>query len=59
MNENICGTCLFREICTPKYNCYHYSPADPDAEDEYVDTYIEDQRDKFYDEWWKYATEWN
>lgn len=59
MNELKCGTCLFRDICNAKYNCSHYFPAGDTAEDEFIDTYIEEQRDVFYDEWWRYATEWN
>lgn len=57
MNELNCGACLFRDICTPKYDCDHYFPADDPAEDEFIDTYIEEQRDVFYDEWWRYAAE--
>lgn len=59
MNELKCGACLFRDICTPKYDCDHYFPADDPAEDEFIDTYIEEQRDVFYDEWWRYTAEWN
>jgi len=59
MNKLKCGACLFRDICDPAYGCPHYSPADDSAEDEYIDTYIEEGRDAFYDEWWSYITQWN
>lgn len=59
MNELKCGACQFRDICSPMYDCPYYFPADGIAADEYIDTYIEEQRDVFYDEWWKYTAEWN
>lgn len=59
MNELKCGACLFRDICTSRNGCDYYFPANDLAEDEYDYTYIEEQRDMFYDEWWRYATEWN
>lgn len=59
MNKLMCGTCLFQDICTPKYGCHYYSPVDDQAEDDYIDTYIEEERYAFYDDWWKYTAELN
>ena len=48
MNEYPCRSCLFYE---------NFAPAGDDAEDEALDTYIEEQRIEFREEWYQYTSE--
>lgn len=60
MNENTCGACLFRDTCpsskTRYFACEHFYHLDECYEDS-IDSYIEDRRAEFYDEWKAYLYE--
>lgn len=57
MIEHICSTCLFYDRCTHRMACENFAPAGDDAEDEALDTYIEEQRIEFREEWYQYTSE--
>ena len=57
MNEYQCGNCLFYDKCRHRIGCDNYAPAGEAAEDEALDTYIEDRRAAFRKEWHIYACE--
>ena len=57
MNDNKCSTCLFVQVCTSRRGCDNYTPAGDDAEYEALDTYIEERRIEFHEEWRAYVPE--
>ena len=57
MTERNCRACLFYDTCTHLFACDNYTPSGEDADDEALDTYIEEQRIEFYKEWHKYTSE--
>lgn len=57
MIEHDCRTCLFFDRCTHRMACENFTPAGDDAEDEALDTYIEEQRIEFREEWYQYTSE--
>lgn len=54
MNEPKCRSCLFYDICTSHIGCDNYTPAGEQAEEEFLDTYIEDRRTEFAADWQAY-----
>lgn len=57
MSENICSTCLFFETCQNRRGCDGYYPLGDAAEDVALDTYIEERRREFHEEWYSYIRE--
>ena len=57
MIEHDCSACLFYDRCTHRMACENFTPAGDDAEDEALDTYIEEQRIEFREEWYQYTSE--
>ena len=57
MIEHICSTCLFCDKCSNRRGCDNYTPAGDDAEDAALDTYIEERRIEFHEEWYEYTSE--
>ncbi len=57
MIDHICIACLFYDKCTNRFGCDNYTPSGAAAEDVALDTYIEEQRIEFYDEWYQYTLE--
>lgn len=57
MIEYICSTCLFCDKCINRIGCDNYTPAGDDAEEAALDTYIEEQRIEFHEEWYQYTSE--
>lgn len=57
MINKICNTCLFKDICHIRRGCDNYTPAGDDAEDAQIDTYIEERRIEFADEWRIYTSD--
>lgn len=55
MIEHICSNCLFYDKCARSMSCDNYTPAGDDAEDEALDTYIEERRIEFRQEWYEYT----
>lgn len=57
MIEHDCRACLFYDRCTHSMACDNYTPAGDDAEDEALDTYIEERRTEFHEAWCWYISE--
>ena len=57
MIEHDCRACLFYDRCMHRMACENFTPAGDDAEDEALDTYIEEQRIEFREEWYQYTSE--
>ena len=57
MIEHDCRACLFYDRCTHRMACKNFTPAGDEAEDEALDTYIEEQRIEFREEWYQYTSE--
>lgn len=57
MIEHDCRTCLFYDKYTNRRGCDNYAPAGDDAENEALDTYIEERRIEFNEEWIRYTSE--
>lgn len=57
MIEHNCRTCLFYDTCHRVIACDNYTPYGEDAEEDALNTYIEDRRLEFYDEWRQYISE--
>lgn len=57
MIEHDCRACLFYDRCTHRMACENFTSAGDDAEDEALDTYIEEQRIEFREEWYQYTSE--
>lgn len=57
MNDYPCRSCLFYDKCQNRVGCDDYAPVGVDAEEEALDTYIEERRREFNDEWYKYTSE--
>lgn len=57
MIEHDCRACLFYDRCTNRMACENFTPAGDDAEDEALDTYIEERRIEFLEEWYQYTSE--
>lgn len=57
MIEHDCRACLFFDRCTHRMACENFTLAGDDAEDEALDTYIEEQRIEFREEWYQYTSE--
>lgn len=57
MIEHNCRTCLFYDTCHRSIACDNYTPYGEDAEEDALNTYIEDRRLEFYDEWRQYMSE--
>lgn len=57
MIEHDCRACLFYDRCTHQMACENFTPAGDDAKDEALDTYIEEQRIEFREEWYQYTSE--
>ena len=57
MIEHDCRACLFYDRCTHRMACENFTHAGEDAEDEALDTYIEEQRIEFREEWYQYTSE--
>lgn len=57
MNDYPCRSCLFYDKCQNRIGCDNYAPAGEDAEDEALDTYIEERRREFHEEWYEYTSE--
>lgn len=57
MIDEICRTCLFCDCCTHKAGCDNYAPAGDDAEESAMDTYIEERRIEFAEDWRRYVSE--
>ena len=57
MIEHSCRACLFYDKCTRRFVCDNYTPAGEDAEEDALDTYIEERRVEFKEEWYQYTSE--
>lgn len=57
MIEYDCRTCLFYDKCTHRFVCDNYTTFGEDAENEALDTYIEERRIEFNEEWIRYTSE--
>ena len=57
MIEHDCRACLFYDRCRRRISCDHFTPAGDDAEEEALNTYIEERRIEFNDEWFQYISE--
>ena len=57
MIEHDCRFCLFYDRCTHSMACDNYTPVGDDAEDAALDTYIEERRIEFRQEWHVYTSE--
>ena len=57
MIEYNCRNCLFYDKCTHRFVCDNYTPSSEDAEEEALNTYIEEQRIEFNEEWRRYTSE--
>lgn len=57
MNDYTCRSCLFYDKCRNRFGCDNYTPAGEDAEDEALDTYIEENRLEFHKAWHEYVSE--
>lgn len=57
MIEHDCRACLFYDRCTHWEVCESFTPAGDDAEDEALDTYIEERRIEFHQAWYEYTSE--
>ena len=57
MIEHDCRACLFYDRCTHRMACENFTPTGDDAEDEALNTYIEEQRIEFREEWYQYTSE--
>lgn len=57
MSEHHCRNCLFFDKCRNRIGCDNYAPYGEDAEYDALDTYIEDRRAEFHNEWYEYTSE--
>lgn len=57
MIEHDCRACLFYDKCTHYMVCENFTPAGDVAEGEALDTYIEERRIAFREEWYQYTSE--
>lgn len=55
MNKQDCRGCLFGDMCPAEQACEYHSPLDED----WTEEYIEDGRQKFYEDWLLYVSEYN
>ena len=56
MQHRTCGECLFFDICDHRKVCCDFYPADDNQHD--VDEIIDEGRNEFYDEWFRYISEY-
>lgn len=49
---NMCKQCLWREVCDQNYGCDNFTPVN---EDGFLETFIEDKRSEFFEEWVAYT----
>lgn len=54
MRERNCRNCLFGDKCPAAQVCVHYAPLDEDGE---AYEYIENERQRFYEDWLRYTSE--
>lgn len=57
MIEHNCRTCLFYNQCTHRFMCDNYTPSGDLAEEDALDTYIEERRIEFNEAWYQYTSE--
>lgn len=54
-----CSHCYYRGDCFQRTVCDDYYPIGRIAEDNAMDEYIEEERIKFYEEWFEYINEYD
>lgn len=54
MNKRNCNNCLYGDECPSSSVCEYYTPIEDDGS---VDKYIESERQRFHQEWFRYTSE--
>lgn len=57
MSDPKCRHCLFYDTCKSRFGCEDFAPVGEEAEEEALNTYIEDRRQEFHEEWMRYVPE--
>ena len=53
MSKQECKTCLFGDICSSELECEYFISIDENNGDE-MEQYIENKRQEYLEEWWRY-----